>query len=78
MSSSVEAVSASEPSTCPRCARLYHPPDADGCWACRRLRERQPRVLASEESPDALDRAEEAEADTYDFLDAFYGHPDAD
>jgi hypothetical protein len=74
MSSSAEAVPSPECSTCPRCARLYHPPHPDGCWPCRRVTKPRPRLV--ETSIDQLEREVEAEAATYYFLESFHGHPD--
>jgi len=74
MSRSAEAVPSPELSTCPRCARLYHPPHAQGCWPCRRLKTPRPRLL--EKPLEDLERAEQAEAATYYFLESFWGHPD--
>jgi hypothetical protein len=75
MSRPAEAVPTSELTECPRCARLYHPPNPDGCWPCRRVRASRPRLVESRKPIDALERADETEAATYYFLESFWGHP---
>ena len=75
MSRSAEALPSPEFSTCPRCARLFHPANADGCWPCRRLKGQGPRLVSTSKSIDELEGEGEAEAATYYFLESFFGHP---
>lgn len=74
MSSSAEAVPSPELTECPRCARLFHPPNPDGCWPCRRVTATRPHLVQNRRSLD--EREAEADAATYYFLESFFGHPD--
>ena len=76
MSSSAAALPSPEFTTCARCARLFHPPNPDGCWPCRGAAATRPDLVQDRMSLDQLEREAEANAATYYFLESFFGHPD--